>query len=319
MSFGRPIGRVVVVGAGAIGGTVGGLLAAAGHEVMLVARGAHGDALADGGLRLRRPGGEQVLRVPVARTPGEVGWRPEDLAVVAVKLQDAEAALDALVAAAGRSVGPRLAVLCAQNGVDGERLAAARFERVLGTVSWMPCAHLEPGVVEAYGDPVAGDFDVGAITPAARGLVAPAAALLRSAGFVVEEVEDVWPLKYTKLLTNLGNVAQVLIADEHERRRVGEAARAEGEEILRAAGIPYAPLSTFVKVRSERVKEAEIAGARRGGGSTWQSHARGKPLETPWLNGAIVRIAEGIGRDAPVNRGLLEDALAACGAGLAAT
>ena len=125
----------MVLGAGAIGGTVGGLLATGGCATLLVARGAHGAALATDGLRLRTCSGDHLLRLPVADAPRAVSFQTGDVAIVATKLQDAALALDDLLAAAG----PHLPVLCAQNGLEGERLAAARFERVIGSVSWMPC------------------------------------------------------------------------------------------------------------------------------------------------------------------------------------
>ncbi|HEY5155609.1 MAG TPA: 2-dehydropantoate 2-reductase N-terminal domain-containing protein, partial [Acidimicrobiales bacterium] len=59
--------RFVVVGAGAIGGVVGGRLVQAGHDVVLVARGAHADVMSRGGLTLRSPEGDAIVEVQVAR------------------------------------------------------------------------------------------------------------------------------------------------------------------------------------------------------------------------------------------------------------
>lgn len=293
------ISRFVLLGAGAIGGTVGGLLAASGREVSLVARGAHGAALAADGLRLRTCAGDHLLRLPVAERP--VDLRSGDVAIVATKLQDAGRAYDDLLAAAG----PDLPVLCAHNGLEGERLAAARFRRVVGSVSWMPCAHLTPGEVLAFGEPTPGVFDLAAHTPAAVDLVATLAEALRAAGFVVNEPALLAPRKWTKLLLNLGNVCQVLHQDPAAARAEADAAVAEGEALLRAAGVAWEPIPEFVAPRLAACREGTIAGATRGGGSTWQSHARGRPLETHFLNGEVVRLAESLGRDAPVNRRLV--------------
>ncbi len=291
----------MVLGAGAIGGTVGGLLAASGRQVLLVARGAHGAALAADGLRLRTCAGDHLLPLPVADQPRAVAFRTGDVAIVATKLQDAAGALDDLLAAAG----PGLPVLCAQNGLEGERLAAARFRRVVGSVSWMPCAHLTPGEVLAFGDPRPGVFDLAAHTPAAADLVASLAGALRAAGFVVNEPADLAPRKWTKLLLNLGNISQVLHQDPALAKAEAQAAQAEGEATLRAAGVTWEPVPEFVAPRQAACREGTIAGATRGGGSTWQSHARGRPLETAFLNGEVVRLAESLGRDAPINRRLV--------------
>ena len=62
--------RYIVIGAGAIGGTIGGKLAASGHEVVLVARGAHLDALRAKGLTLATPDGTSTLDIPAVSRPG---------------------------------------------------------------------------------------------------------------------------------------------------------------------------------------------------------------------------------------------------------
>src|SRR5579859_5424233 len=86
--------RYIVIGAGGVGGTIGGRLAQAGYEVVLVARGPHLDALrAQGGLRLAAPEGTSVIGLPVAGGPDEVELTRDDVLVLTVKTQDAEAAL----------------------------------------------------------------------------------------------------------------------------------------------------------------------------------------------------------------------------------
>ena len=84
--------RYIVIGAGAIGGTIGGRLAASGHEVVLVARGAHLDALRARGLRLATPHGTSTLDIPAVAGPGELGLREDDVLLLATKTQDAEPA-----------------------------------------------------------------------------------------------------------------------------------------------------------------------------------------------------------------------------------
>ncbi|MET7442811.1 2-dehydropantoate 2-reductase N-terminal domain-containing protein, partial [Streptomyces sp. NPDC005568] len=78
--------RYIIIGAGAVGGAVGGRLAGAGHDVVLVARGAHHEALRADGLRLTTPDGTYVHRLPVADGPGTLGeLRADDVLVLAVK------------------------------------------------------------------------------------------------------------------------------------------------------------------------------------------------------------------------------------------
>ena len=124
--------RLIVLGAGGVGGSVGGLLWESGLPLVLIARGAHGEVLRRDGLALRLPDrGLQVNAACVAR-PDEVDWRAGDVVLWATKLTDGEAALDDLLAAAG----PDLPVVCAVNGVHGEDWARLRFEQVLSMVVW---------------------------------------------------------------------------------------------------------------------------------------------------------------------------------------
>src|SRR5690242_13554011 len=85
--------RYIIVGAGAVGATVGAQLHRAGIDVVLVARGAHLTVLREHGLRYLRPDGEHVLDVPVVAGPAEVTFRPGDVLVLATKSQDTAAAL----------------------------------------------------------------------------------------------------------------------------------------------------------------------------------------------------------------------------------
>src|SRR5579871_3700129 len=90
--------RIVVLGAGAIGGVIGGRLFEHGHEVVLIARGAHGEAMRAGGLRLESPAGASLLPVPVAGHAGDIEWRTGDVVMIATKSQDTSAALQPVAA-----------------------------------------------------------------------------------------------------------------------------------------------------------------------------------------------------------------------------
>src|SRR5258705_5929866 len=117
--------RYIVIGAGAIGGTIGGRLAASGHEVVLVARGAHLDALRAKGLTLATPDGTSTLDIPAVAGPGAVDLREDDV-LLATKTQDAEPLLTEWAwrpVRNGTVAAHKLPVVCAQNGVASERIA----------------------------------------------------------------------------------------------------------------------------------------------------------------------------------------------------
>src|SRR5262249_54290199 len=149
--------RFVVYGAGAVGGVVGGRLFARGHEVVLIARGAHLEAIRARGLTIEAQEGSETLRVPAVGGPDELELDDSDVVLLAMKSQDTVAALDALRAATDGEPP----IVCVQNGVNNEREALRRFRDVYGVCVMAPTAHLEPGVVQATSSPIAGLLDIG--------------------------------------------------------------------------------------------------------------------------------------------------------------
>jgi 2-dehydropantoate 2-reductase len=299
--------RYVIHGAGAIGATIGGHLHRAGHEVMLIARGAHLAALRDGGLRLASPDGEETLRIPVAATPAEAAIGPGDVVILAMKTQDTAAALDDLVLAAP----PEITLLCAQNGVENERLALRRFPSVLGVAVWLMTEHLEPGLVVHFAAPTPGVLDVGAIPAGPPGERAEAiAADLRGAGFASRAVEDVMRFKRTKLLANLFNAIQVIYGLGDAPEGLMAEARAEAEACFRAAGLSWATEEELSERRSLVSPPRPVGGHGHEGGSTWQSVARGTGrVETDYLNGEIVLLGRLHNVPTPVNEALQRGAV----------
>ena len=299
--------RYIVIGAGAIGGTIGGKLAAGGHEVVLVARGAHLDALRAKGLTLATPGGTSTLDISAVAAPGELGLREDDVLLLATKTQDAEPLLADWAwqpVRNGTVAADALPVVCAQNGVASERIALRRFRHVYGMCVWLPATHLEPGVVEANGVPLAGLLHIGRYPSGADATAERIGADLTASGFLAPVTADVMRWKYGKLLANLSNATEAVCghdAGTHAtelRRRV----TAEGRAVLDAAGIAYARERESAEVRADRVQILPVNGAERAGGSSWQSLTRGTgSIEADFLNGEIVLMARERGIPVPVN------------------
>ncbi|MGI8939707.1 MAG: ketopantoate reductase family protein [Iamia sp.] len=297
--------RYVIVGAGAVGGTIGGLLARADHEVVVIARGPHLAALQESGLDLRTPRGARRVDLPAVGSVAEVDWRPDDVAVLAVKGQDTESVLGELAAHAD----PGTPLVCAQNGVANERRALRRFAHVHGMCVMLPAVHLEPGVVAAFGDPAPGILDLGRIPQGVDALDEEVAEDLRGVGFASEPHPDVLRAKHRKLISNLANALIALCGPESLETDAGAAllgdVMAEGEEVLAAAGIDVATAEEDRARRDGVFRIGEVEGVARGGGSTWQSLARGAgAAEADTLNGEIVLQARLHGRTAPVNQRL---------------
>ncbi|QKW29987.1 2-dehydropantoate 2-reductase [Streptomyces seoulensis] len=300
--------RYIIIGAGAVGGAVGGRLAQSGREVVLVARGAHLAALRAEGLRLEVPEGRLTYRLPAVAGPDELGaLRADDVLVLAVKTQDAEAALAAWGPApveGGGTAARRLPLLCAQNGVEGQRIALRRFRHVYGVCVWLPATHVEPGVVSAAGAPLTGMLHLGRHPHGADDVLREIAADLTAAHFEAPVVPDVARWQYAKLLGNLANAMEALtgpLTSEAARALYGRV-RAEGERVLNAAGIPYASEAEQRAARGDKITLVPLGGVERGGGSSWQSLTRGTgTIEADHLNGEIVLLGRLHGVPAPLN------------------
>ncbi|MGV9456910.1 ketopantoate reductase family protein [Streptomyces sp. NPDC003635] len=300
--------RYIIIGAGAVGGVIGGRLAGAGHEVVLVARGAHLAALREAGLRLRVPDGEHVHRLPTVQGPDELGpLLPDDVLVLAVKTQDTAAALGSWGPApveGGGTAAERLPLLCAQNGVEGQRIALRVFRRVYGVCVWLPATFVEPGVVSAAGTPLTGILHLGRHPHGTDDLLHEVSACLEKAHFEAPVVADVARWQYAKLLANLGNALEAVggpVADE-AAVALYERVRAEGVRVLDAAGIAYASVEEQQAVRADKVTLVPLDGAPRQGGSSWQSLARGTgTIEADYLNGEIALLGRLHGVPTPLN------------------
>jgi 2-dehydropantoate 2-reductase len=294
--------RFVVYGAGAVGATIGARLFQHGHEVVLIARGAHAKVMRDDGLRLLDPAGQAVLRLPVAESPAEVGWADGDVVLLAMKSQDTEPALEELAAAVPDGALP---VVCAQNGVANERRALRRFENVYGMCVMLPASLLEPGVVEANGTPLTGMLDVGRYPGGTDAVAEEVAAALEESTFSSRALPDVMRWKHRKLLSNLANAVEALCGPavrDAAAEPLVRAAREEGETCLAAAGAAVASDEEDAERRADLVRMRPAAGRRRLGGSTWQSLQRGSPsVETDFLNGEIVLLGRLHGVPTPVN------------------
>lgn len=297
--------RYIVYGAGAIGGAIGGRLAQHGHDVALLARGAHHDAIRARGLELRSPDGTVVLGTPVADDPAAFAPKADDVVVLAMKTQDTSAALDALVTVAD----PEVAIVCAQNGVENERLALRRFPNVYGMCVMLPASHLDPGIVEIYATPVSGILDVGRYPEGSDERAERIAADLDSATFASRAEADVMSRKYSKLLMNLGNAIEAACGAAERGGELYVRALAEAEACFDAAGIRAATEEDAD--RRTVMKMRPIGGRRRGGGSSWQSLARGAGrTEVDHLNGEVVLLGRLHGVATPVNE-LLQRTLTA--------
>jgi 2-dehydropantoate 2-reductase len=322
--------RYVIVGAGAVGSALGGMLAHRGRDVLLVARGAHGRAVLDRGVHIRSASEDFTVRVPAVDGPAGVRLTVDDVLVLTTKSHQAAAALDQWAdvpvhgrdgAALGRA-GDLLPLFTALNGVVGEEIALRWFDRVFAVCVWSPAVMIEPGEVIVRADPLHGIFHIGrfgtAADPAAdTALVEALGRDFGPAGYRVNPTGDVMRWKYRKLLTNLENALQALLGDTSGADDLRRAAETEAREVLAAAGIAVPDDAETAAAWSDLVFAPVPGQPAQLGGSSWQSLVRGTgTIETDYLNGEIAKIARRLGRSAPINSGLTALARRAARAGL---
>ncbi|HVP27726.1 MAG TPA: 2-dehydropantoate 2-reductase N-terminal domain-containing protein [Myxococcota bacterium] len=223
----------VVLGAGAVGLSLGARLAAAGVPVLFVVRRAEvARAIEREGVRVEDPGSGEVIRARAEAIPGielaAARLRDPEAGpiLICVRANDTEEVADRLV-----RVAPEATVCSVQNHVDNEDLLAERFERVLGAVWRQTCTRIDLHAVTALGR---GRVIVG-LHPEGRGRdVEALAASLRRAGFDVAVSDHIVEDKWLKLCVNLMSAPNALVhPDEHEteafvetKARVLEEARA---------------------------------------------------------------------------------------------
>ena len=290
--------RVIVFGAGAVGGVIGAKLFQHGHDVTLIARGDNYAAIATNGMRLETPAEIVTLRVPVVDDPAKLSIGESDLVILTVKSQDSMQALNRLA-----SVAPlTTAIVCGQNGVENERVALRRFRDVYGMCVMLPATHLEPGVVQVNSSPISGLLDVGRWPTGSDARIRELADMLRASSFDSLAREDIARWKWGKLLMNLGNAVEAVCGHMARSGELSQLAADEGEAVLRAANIDYVQHDEDSQRRGQLLHYGLIGGAERGGGSSWQSLTRATgTIETDFLTGEIVMQGRLFGVATPVN------------------
>ena len=141
--------RVAIMGAGGVGGYYGGMLARAGHDVTLIARGEHLRAILSNGLTVKTAhAGEFTVTVPATEAPSEI--EPVDLVLFCVKTYDTDSAAEMI----RPLIGPETVVLPLQNGVESpERIAChTENERVIGGTTYVSSKIESPGIIKEIWD-----------------------------------------------------------------------------------------------------------------------------------------------------------------------
>ena len=292
--------RFIIYGAGGVGGTIGARLFRSGHDVLLIARGAHLAAIQADGLRFASPAVDETLPIPAAGHPSEAGLREGDVVVLCMKSQHTESALRDLASAVPANPGSAIPVVCCQNGVANERAALRRFGNVYGMVVWLPAEHLRPGEIVTFAEAPGGMLDAGRYPSGVDATITEVTAALSRAGFTSAPDPAIMRQKYAKLLGNLSNAVNAAAGEAP-----ADFARVLREEALAcyaAAGIDCAGVEETRARRRTAVSDGDVPGFDRHGGSSLQSVLRGTGnIEADYLNGEIVQLGRLHGVPTPAN------------------
>lgn len=279
------------MGAGAVGCYFGGMLARAGHDVTLIARPAHVEAVERDGLRMETKSFDERVRVKASSDPAAVAG--SQLVLFCVKSGDTENAGLQIKP----YVGPRSVVLCLQNGCDNDlRLREVlTVPEVAAAVVYVGTEMLGPGHVKHHGrgelvmDPVRN--------------IAGLENILAAAGIPAEVSDNVRGALWQKLIINCAYNAISAIA----QKPYGETVPGVGirevmddviDECLAVASAEGVRITTDVRAAVQRVFETIPAQYS----STAQDLARGKPTEIDFLNGHVVRRGKALGIPTPANQ-----------------
>jgi 2-dehydropantoate 2-reductase len=291
--------RVLVMGAGGVGGYYGGLLAHAGHDVTFVARGAHLAALRERGLEVRTQGRTVRIRpVSAVEQPAAAAGGGADLVLFTVKTYDTRPAAAALQPA----LAPQTAVLTLQNGVDSADVLAGLLgrERMLAGVTFIAASIAEPGVIVENGFSRAvtlGESSGAAVTPRVEAI----ARALQEAGVEAQATDDARQMLWEKFVVVAPHAAisalcQTPVGVTRQTPEALELYRSMSQEVLdvaRAVGCTFAP------DRADQIVEL-FRGAPEGQTSSLQrDYAAQRRVELEALTGSVVRMGQQHGVPTP--------------------
>jgi 2-dehydropantoate 2-reductase len=307
--------KILIAGAGAIGGYIGARLARAGADVVLFARGPHLQAMRERGLRVRSADGTFEVRPHVTGDLTTAGT--PDVVIVGVKAHS----LTALAPELRPVFGPDTVVVSTQNGIpwwyfqnhggalDGYRLErvdpggviarAIEHHRVVGALAYFATEIVEPGVIQhTEGNRITLGEPDGSRSERCRRI----AETLIAAGFRCPITTRIRQEIWVKLLGNVAfNPISALTGGT-----LGELARhPETARVVRNVMQETEAVATQLAIELSITIDQRIAGAEKVGAhktSMLQDYEAGRPMEIEAVVGAVVELGERLGVPTPATR-----------------
>ena len=287
--------RIAIMGAGGVGGCLGGLLAKAGIDVSLICRGEHLAAIKANGLKLIRPDTEFVVEVDATDDPAKIG--PVDLVLFTVKTYQNRHVITALKPL----MGPETSVISLQNGVEShEQLGAVLGpSHILPGTYWASSHVISPGVIA---EDVMAQISFGEIEDTESLRALEIRKVFREAGIETELSSDPLQVIWQKfiVLSALAGITSASLTRPKELLQYQDArkmfcdAMAEALAVGLAKGIDLS--ENLVQESLEYVDSLpDFQNAMQG------DYENGRATELDALSGAVIRLGKQIGVATPVH------------------
>ncbi len=283
------------MGAGGVGGCLGGLLAKAGNDVSLIARGEHLEALREHGLKVIRPGGEIIVEIQATGDPSEVGQ--VDLVLFTVKTFQNRHVITSLKSL----MGPETSVITLQNGVESHEQLSA----VLGASNILPGAYwasshiLSPGVIS---EDVEARVSFGAVDDTESLRALDIRKVFRDAGIEAELSPDPLRVLWEKfvVLSALSGITSAAQTRPKELLQFPDARKMFCDAMEEALAVG---LAKGVDLPANLVRDSlnYIDGLPDFQNTMHSDYEAGRPTELDALSGAVIRLGNQIGVKTPVH------------------
>jgi 2-dehydropantoate 2-reductase len=310
------IRRIAIIGAGAIGSTLGALLHRAGQNVLLIGRPAHVAAIRQDGLQVDGKMGNFIVTIEATE---RLNFRP-DLALLTVKTQDVADALKA-----NFTFLTDVPVVTFQNGVWSDELAASLLsqKQILSAVVLMHVTYLSPGKVTVV---YPGKLVLGRPFGPRDGQLEEVAQILNQA-VSTRLTDNIQGAHWLKLIVNLNNALPAITNYTMSQvygngclRDLAVGLMREGLCVINRAKIRLESLPNFSvgltklmswmppgiagRIAAKKVRRLTTLWPLLG--STLQSVQRGRPSEIDYLNGEIVELGKTYGEATPLNTKIMD-------------
>ena len=283
------------MGAGGVGGCLGGLLAKAGNDVSLIARGEHLEALREHGLKVIRPGGEIIVEIQATGDPSEVGQ--VDLILFTVKTFQNRHVITSLKSL----MGPETSVITLQNGVESHEQLSA----VLGASNILPGAYwasshiLSPGVIS---EDVEARVSFGAVDDTESLRALDIRKVFRDAGIEAELSPEPLRVLWEKfvVLSALSGITSAAQTRPKELLQFPDARKMFCDAMEEALAVG---LAKGVDLPANLVRDSlnYIDGLPDFQNTMHSDYEAGRPTELDALSGAVIRLGKQIGVKTPVH------------------